>query len=160
MNDAVAVFFDIGDTLASAVGQSGHLVRLELYPFVPDVLKRLRASGAEVSVAMGLISNTGHESAERLAAVLADAGLSDLVDVDLCLFSSVEGMDKSQTAFFSLAVTRAGVPAARCVFVGEDANERDVAASAGLRVSPHPLHALHLVESEFFPQTGVSEPTT
>lgn len=147
MNDGVAVFFDIGDTLASPVVSAGRLARLEAYPFVSDVLKRLR-SGAP-SVGLGLISNTGNESAERLAALLADAGLAELVDAHLCLFSSVEGMDKSQPAFFSLAVTRAGVPAARCVFVGEDADERDVAASVGLRVSPHPLHAVHLVESEF-----------
>jgi len=148
MNDAIAVFFDIGETLASAIVRSGHLVRLERYPFVPDVLERLRSGEAGVSV--GLISNTGHESAERLAAVLSDAGLSDLVDADLCLFSSVEGMDKSQPALFARAVMRAGLPSTRCVFVGEDADERAVAASAGLRVSPHPLHALHLVESEFF----------
>jgi FMN phosphatase YigB (HAD superfamily) len=147
MNDAVAVFFDIGDTLARAVVQSGHLSRLERYPFVPEVLARMRSGGVPTS--LGLISNTGHESAEHLAAVLAEAGLSDLVDARLCLFSSVEGMDKSQPAFFALAVSRAGVPAPRCVFVGEDATERDVASSAGLRVSPHPLHALHLVESEF-----------
>jgi hypothetical protein len=31
--------------------------------------------------------------------------------------------------------------------VGEDAAERRVAASVGFRVSPHPLHALHLVET-------------
>jgi len=148
MNDAVAVFFDIGETLASAVVRSGQLAGLELYPLVPDALKRLR-SGVGRPVALGLISNTGHESADRLAALLADSGLSDLVDADLCLFSSVEGMDKSQPEFFALAVARAGLPAARCVFVGENADERQVAASAGLRVSPHPLHALHLVETEF-----------
>lgn len=148
MNDGVAIFFDIGDTLASPVVQAGHLARLELYPFVPDVLKRLRSGAA--SVGLGLISNTGDETAERLAALLAEAGLADLVDAPLCLFSSVEGMDKSQRAFFARAVSRAGVPAARCVFVGEDAEERDVAASAGLRVSPHPLHAVHLVERVFF----------
>lgn len=150
MNDAVAVFFDIGDTLASPVVRSGHLVGLELYPFVPDVLKRLRSAGGEVPVALGLISNTGDESAERLNVVVADAGLSELVDADLCLFSSVEGMDKSQPAFFARAVTRAGVLAARCLFVGEDAGERAVAGSAGMRVSPHPLHAVHLVERELF----------
>lgn len=150
MGDAVAVFFDIGDTLASAVIESGHLARIEPYPFVPDVLKRLRAAGDGSSVAVGLISNTGHELAERLTAVLADAGLSDLVDADLCLFSSVEGMDKSQQAFFVLAAARAGLPTTRCIYVGEDAAEREVAASAGLRVSPHPLHALHVVENEHF----------
>jgi FMN phosphatase YigB (HAD superfamily) len=149
MDDSVAVFFDIGETLATGIVQSGHLARLEPYPFVPEVLQRLRSSGGEASVAIGLISNTGDESAERLAAVLADAGLLDLLDANLCLFSSVEGMDKSQPAFFSLAVNRAGVPAPHCVYVGEDAHERTVAASAGLRVSPHPLHALHLVETEF-----------
>jgi FMN phosphatase YigB (HAD superfamily) len=148
MDDAVAVFFDIGDTLASPIVRSGHLAGLELYPFVPEVLERIRSGAGATPVAVGLISNTGNESAERLAAVLADAGLARLVDAHLCLFSSVEGMDKSQPAFFSLAVTRAGLPAARCVFVGESADERTVAAAAGLRVSPHPLHALHLVESE------------
>jgi FMN phosphatase YigB (HAD superfamily) len=134
MENAVAVFFDIGDTLANAVVQSGHVARLEPYPFVPDVLTRLRAGASTGTVKLGLISNTGHESAEHLAALLADAGLSELVDAHLCLFSSVEGMDKSQPAFFGLAVNRADAPAARCVFVGEDADERDVAASAGLRV--------------------------
>jgi len=148
MGDGVAVFFDIGDTLASPVVRAGHLAGLELYPFVPEVLERLRSGAGAATVAVGLISNTGHESAERLATLLADAGLADLVDARLCLFSSVEGMDKSQPAFFSLAVTRAGVSADRCVFVGESADERDVAATAGLRVSPHPLHALHLVEGE------------
>jgi len=62
------------------------------------------------------------------------------------------GLDKSQPAFFGLARDRAAVPAARCLFVGENAEERAVAASVGFRVSPHPLHALHLVESEFFAQ--------
>ena len=148
MDDAVAVFFDIGDTLASAVVRSGHLVRLEPYPFVPEVLGRLRSGAGAGTVALGLISNTGNESAGRLAALLADAGLADLVDAHLCLFSSVEGMDKSQPAFFALAVSRAGVPAGRCVFVGENADERNVAVTAGLRVSPHPLHALYVVERE------------
>jgi FMN phosphatase YigB (HAD superfamily) len=150
MGDAVAVFFDIGDTLASPVVASGHLVGLDVYPFVPDVLKRLRSGGIGTPVALGLISNTGHESADRLAGLLADAGLADLLDARLCLFSSVEGMDKSSPAFFALAVTRASVPAARCVFVGEDVDERKVAASVGLRVSPHPLHAVHLVKNDFF----------
>lgn len=139
-----AVFFDIGDTLASPVVEAGHLAGLDVYPFVPDVLGRLRPVAA-----LGLISNTGHESADRLATLLADAGLAALLDAPLCLFSSVEGLDKSSPAFFARAVSRAGLPAARCLFVGEDAAERAVATAAGLRTSPHPLHALHLVETEF-----------
>jgi FMN phosphatase YigB (HAD superfamily) len=74
------------------------------------------------------------------------------VNAGLCLFSSVEGLDKSQPAFFELARDRAGVPAARCLFVGENAAVRAVAASVGFRVSPHPLHCLYLVESEFSAQ--------
>jgi FMN phosphatase YigB (HAD superfamily) len=150
MNDGLAVYFDIGDTLASAVVEGGHLARLDVYPFVPDVLARMRAGAAGAPVSLGLISNTGSETGARMNQLLASAGLLPLVEARLCLFSSVEGLDKSQPAFFELARDRAGVPAARCLFVGEDAAERAVAASAGLPVSPHPLHALHHVESDYF----------
>jgi FMN phosphatase YigB (HAD superfamily) len=81
--------------------------------------------------------------------MLADAGLLAFVDASLCLFSSIEGLDKSQPAFFELARDRAGLPVSHCLFVGENAEERAVAASVGFRVSPHPLHALHLAETEF-----------
>jgi FMN phosphatase YigB (HAD superfamily) len=149
MGEELMVFFDIGDTLASPIIDSGRLSRLEVYRFVPEVLTRLRTGDAGLSVALGLISNTAGETAARLNDVLADSGLLALVDSKLCLFSSVEGLDKSQPAFFTLARDRAGLPASRCVFVGENAQERAVAASVGFRVSPHPLHALHLVETEF-----------
>jgi FMN phosphatase YigB (HAD superfamily) len=152
MDEGLAVFFDIGDTLASAVVEGGRLSRLDVYRFIPDVLGRLRAGGEGISVSLGLISNTGDETAARMNQVLADAGLLALLDARICLFSSVEGLDKSQPAFFELARDRAAVRAARCLFVGENAEERAVAASVGFRVSPHPLHCLHLVESEFFVQ--------
>jgi FMN phosphatase YigB (HAD superfamily) len=147
MGDPIAVFFDIGDTLAGAVVQGGALARLEPYPFVREVLVRIRTGPDGMRRPVGLISNTGHESGPRLFTLLVEAGLAELVDRELCLFSSVEGLDKSQPAFFTLAATRAGRPAAQCLFVGEDAAERALATSAGLRVSPHPLHALHLMES-------------
>jgi FMN phosphatase YigB (HAD superfamily) len=144
----LAAFFDIGDTLASAVLDGGRLSRLEVYPFVPEVLARLRAGGEGLSVSIGLISNTGDETSATMSQILAEAGLSALIDGDLCLFSSVEGLDKSQPAFFALAQDRAGIPASRCLFVGESSEERKVAASVGFLVSPHPLHALHLVETK------------
>jgi FMN phosphatase YigB (HAD superfamily) len=143
MDDGTAVFFDLGDTLASGVFEQGHLARLDVYPFVPEILARLRSDGAR----LGLISNTD-ETAATMNKLLDASGLASLVDAGLCLFSSVEGMDKSEPAFFVLARDRAGLPAARCVFVGEDSDERRTAASVGFRVSPHPLHALHLVEAE------------
>ena len=150
MGERLVVFFDIGDTLASAVlDGGGRLSRLEVYPFVPEVLARLRAGGQGLSVSLGLISNTGDETATRMSQVVAEAGLSALIDDALCLFSSVEGLDKSQPAFFMLARDRAGIPASRCLFVGESPKERAVAASVGFLVSPHPLHAVHLVGTEF-----------
>ena len=149
MSEELAVFFDIGDTLAGAVIEQGHIARLEAYPFVTDVLTRLRAARADhVTVRVGLISNTGDATAATMNGLLAESGLLPLVDAGLCLFSSVEGLDKTQSAFFELARERAAVPAHSCVFVGEDAKERGVAASVGFRVSPHPLHALYLVEHE------------
>jgi FMN phosphatase YigB (HAD superfamily) len=153
MTKGLAVFFDIGDTLASPRVAGGHLSGLDVYPFVPEILTRLRISGGqEIPIALGLISNTGSETAATLHDVLAKSGLSNFVDASLCLFSSIEGLDKSQPAFFLLARDRAALPATRCVFVGEDPAERTVAASIGFRVSPHPLHALHLIESELSAQ--------
>jgi FMN phosphatase YigB (HAD superfamily) len=49
-----------------------------------------------------------------------------------------QGIDKSQPAFFTRGRDRAGLPVARCLFVGEDERERRVAESAGFRTSPHP----------------------
>jgi FMN phosphatase YigB (HAD superfamily) len=149
MGDGLAVFFDIGDTLASPHITGGHLAGLDVYPFVPEILARMRAAGGnEFAVALGIVSNTGNETKASLNDLLDKSGLSALVDASLCLFSSVEGLDKSQPAFFVRAKDRAAVPSAQCVFVGEDAAERAVAASVGFRVSPHPLHALYLIETQ------------
>jgi hypothetical protein len=68
------------------------------------------------------------------------------------LFSSVEGIDKTQPAFFTRGRDRADLPAARCVFVGENERERRTAEGVGLLASPHPLHALHLVETQLAPE--------
>jgi len=157
MSHDVTVFFDLGDTLAAPVIENGRLASLDVYPFVTEVLMRLREFGDDQgSVAVGLISNTGNATAQMMDDLLEACGLRSLVDPPLCLYSSVEGLDKSQPALFERARSRAGLPAASCVYVGEDAAERAVAASVGFRVSPQPLHALHLVESEFAPPTRFS----
>jgi len=144
MSEPLAVFFDIGDTLASPVVTAGRLTGLRPYPLVPDVLQQME--GADL--ALGLISNTGTETAQSMRDLLEDADLLPFFRDDLLLFSSVEGLDKSDPAFFELARERAGVPAARCLFVGESEAERAVAKAVGFRVSPHPLHALDLVRED------------
>jgi FMN phosphatase YigB (HAD superfamily) len=146
MSEDLAVFFDIGDTLASAVVEAGDLVRLDVLPFVLEVLERMRSDG-DGAVRLGLMSNTGDATAATMTALLAEAGLLPLLDDDLFLFSSVEGVDKSQPAFFTRGRDRAALSAVRCLVVGESERERAVAESAGFRTSPHPLHALHLVET-------------
>ena len=136
------IFFDIGDTLAAPrLSAEGRLTALEPFPFVLDVLGRLRPR-----CPLGVISNTGTETLETMKTVLAGSGLAPFFAKNLLLFSSVEGKDKKQKAFFQLAVERAGVPAERCVYVGEDAAERDVARSAGMLVSFHPLHVFYVIK--------------
>lgn len=136
------IFFDIGDTLAAPrLSADGHLAALEPFPFVLDVLGRLKPR-----CPLGLISNTGAETLESIKSVLAECGLAPFFDPALLLFSSVEGKDKKQKAFFELACQRAGIPASRCVFVGEDAAERGVAQSAGMLVSFHPLHVFYVIK--------------
>jgi len=143
MADLIVVFFDIGDTLAiPEFSSSGSLQKLNVLPYVLDVLHKLRGSHCR----LGIISNTGSETLASLHTVLSDAGLLQQFEPALLLFSSVEGKDKKQPAFFRLAAQRAGVPPARCIYVGEDQSERTVAKSAGFRVSFHPLHVFHVVQ--------------
>ena len=149
MGEPAFVFFDIGDTLASPrLDAAGGLAGLDVYPFVVDVLARLRARRTQVA-GIGLISNTGTETAAGMRRLLDEAGLSPGLDDGLLLFSSVEGLDKSRPAFFELAAARAGAAPARCVFVGESEAERRVASAAGFLASPHPLHVFHLLDQNF-----------
>jgi FMN phosphatase YigB (HAD superfamily) len=143
MADPIVVFFDIGDTLAiPEFSSSGSLQKLNVLPFVPDVLHKLAGSHCR----LGIISNTGNETKASLHTVLSQAGLLQPFEPVLLLFSSVEGKDKKQPAFFALAAQRAGVPPKRCIYVGEDEAERTVAKSAGFQVSFHPLHVFHVVK--------------
>lgn len=152
MGKNVFVFFDIGDTLASpASSPAGRVERLDVYPFVTDVLRRLNDASGQYGarIKLGLISNTAGETAASMRGLLADAGVLASFESHLLLFSSVEGLDKSERRFFELACERAAADASQCVFVGENEAERKVAASARLHVSPHPLHVLYLVKEQF-----------
>ncbi len=133
------VFFDLGGTLGSPriSVPEGRLERLAVYPFAVPVLQDLKDRG----IPCGIISNTGSETGESMGEVLAQAGISHFFQPDLLIFSSVEGVDKSSEEIFRIAAARAGHADAadRCVYVGEDRAERQVAMRAGLSVCPHPL---------------------
>jgi FMN phosphatase YigB (HAD superfamily) len=148
MPDAIALFFDIGDTLAvPKLTSAGALEGLIVFPLVADVLSKLRAAAGPggAPVRLGIISNTGTETLASMKTILSDARLLGFFEGALLVFSSVEGVDKSTRAIFDRARVRAGVAASRCVYVGEDERERKVASAAGFRVSFHPLHAFHVV---------------
>ena len=137
MAATTAVFFDLGDTLGTATvgGHPPRLTGFDLFPFVLGLLADLQARGLR----RGAISNTGNEKAAAVNAVLAPTGLLARLDPALLVYSGDEGVTKASPEIFKRAATRAGVPAGQCLFVGEDAAERGVAASAGWSVCPHPL---------------------
>lgn len=139
------VFFDLGRTLGDPVFSlpSGHLVGFEVYPFVPSLLRQLQEAGHR----LGVISNTGAETGDRVDAVLEKAGILGFFEAPLRLYSADVGLDKSTPAIFAAAVERAELAgkAAACLFVGEDEHERKQAEAAGLRTCPDPRSVPEIV---------------
>ncbi len=139
------VFFDIGGTLGDPRLSPPPLHRLEkldVYPEVPAALEELRQQGAR----LGIISNIGEVTPEQVAAVhaaLRDAEIDHFFAPDLLVFGR-----KDNPEIFSNAAGLAGVEPGRCVFVGEDAAERQFAAAAGMRVAPHPSLAITVARGE------------
>ena len=90
---------------------------------------------------LGIISNTGTETATSMRAHLEEAGIYRFFKRRLLIYSSVVGMEKDSPAIFELAAERAGRAShpSDCVYVGEDNVERSHAVAAGWRVAPHPL---------------------
>jgi FMN phosphatase YigB (HAD superfamily) len=140
MSDKIAaVFFDLGDTLGTAVvsAEPVHLTGFKVFPFVPDLLESLR----QRHVRLGVISNTGADGHETVDAVLAKSGLLAFFEPELRIYSKDVGHTKDDTEIFQIAIERAGMSKQpdRCLFVGEDADERGVAVDAGMRVLSDPL---------------------
>jgi leucyl aminopeptidase len=133
-----AVFFDLGDTLGTPVISAPpvHLSGFNVFSFAPVLLQLLRDRGLR----LGIISNTGPDGHDRVNPVLEQAGLLGFFEPELCIYSKDVGHTKAETAIFAIAVDRAGLSQEpqRCLFVGEDQSERNVARTAGMRVSPDP----------------------
>jgi bacterial leucyl aminopeptidase len=141
------IFFDLGDTLGQAVLSPPpvHLVDFDVFPFVGDLLTRLRARGLR----LGIISNTGSDSGAQVDGILARAGILDHFDPALRIYSQDIGLKKDSPQIFLEAAARAGEEhePASCLFVGEDVAERAHAAAAGLQVCPHPLLSESIIEA-------------
>jgi len=137
MGTIEAIFFDLGDTLGSAVltPPPKHLAALNVYPYVPEVLQQLAVRPGR----LGIISNTGDDGYVAMNRVLKACGLLDYFNSSLLLYSKDTGLRKDSPAVFIEAARRAGVPPEQVLFVGEDARERYFAEQAKLKVCPHPL---------------------
>jgi FMN phosphatase YigB (HAD superfamily) len=135
--DVQVIFFDIGDTLAIASFDQDRLVLAPL-PGVASKLSALRDAG----LALGIISNTGDLTADTMRQALEDSGLYTFfaASPDLLIYSSVVGMEKDSPKIFKLACERAGLKdtPGRCMFVGENSQERAYAMQAGFRVASAP----------------------
>jgi FMN phosphatase YigB (HAD superfamily) len=144
------VFFDLGDTLGvGRIGPGGGISGFDPFPFARDILKKLKDPvPAGLGLRLGVISNTPTgTTAANMAAVLGAAGVLSFFDPALLLYSSVEGLDKTQKSFFTLAAARAATAPRRCVFVGEDPLERNVASSAHFATAFHPLHVFQVLKT-------------
>jgi bacterial leucyl aminopeptidase len=140
-----SIFFDIGDTLATASFPSGgsNLV-LTVLPGVVAVLTKLR----ERSIRLGIISNTPDNfTSAMMERSLADAGLFNFFAPELLIYSSVVGLKKNSVMIFCFAADQAGFPHDRnkCLFVGENVMERQFAQAAGFQVFDKPQDVLNLI---------------
>jgi FMN phosphatase YigB (HAD superfamily) len=143
MKPKPVLFFDLGDTLGVPRINNNTLQGIDVFPFVPEILARLKEK-----CRLGILSNTGTETLTTMQSVLKAAGIADFFDSSIKLFSSVEGMDKTNINFFRLAIQRAG-DGAQCVYVSESDAERALAMNAGMKVSFHALHVFHVIQGMF-----------
>jgi bacterial leucyl aminopeptidase len=139
MPDKISVvFFDLGDTLGTAVLSAPpvHLTGFQVFSFVPDLLQGLRDRGLR----LGIVSNTGADGHQTVNAVLLEAGLLGFFEPGLCIYSKDVGYTKKQVEIFLIAMDRAGMSQqpGGCLFVGEDNDERLVASNAGMAVLDNP----------------------
>jgi bacterial leucyl aminopeptidase len=144
-SNIASIFFDIGDTLATASFPAGssNLV-LTVLPGIVSVLNKLRDS----SIRLGVISNTPENfTTARMGQSLKNAGLFDFFLPELLIYSSVVGLRKDSVMIFCFAADRAGFAhdRSKCIFVGENVMERNFAKEASFRVFEKPNDVLTLI---------------
>ena len=145
------VFCDIGNILG-VPRFSPPPPALEIFSFVKDALTELREKG----VRLGVISDTGDETAETIDEILEKSGILDFFEPKLRIYSSVVGETKDSPDIFQLAAEKAGLgdQPQRCLFVGENPRERSFAAQAGFDVA----RDLSLFEQFLDPLRAITQP--
>ncbi|ODG99854.1 hypothetical protein A4S05_36000 [Nostoc sp. KVJ20] len=129
-----SIFFDIGDTLATAsITDGGARLVLTVLPGVVSVLTTLQKN----SIPLGIISNTPDNFTQAMMErSLEDIGLLNFFSPELMIYSSVVGLRKNSVMIFCFAADRAGFPHERnkCFVVGENATETHFAKVADFNV--------------------------
>jgi 2-haloacid dehalogenase len=100
-------------------------LRLDAFPEVPDVLRRLKKAGMRTAI----LSNG---SPAMLDAVVKSSGLGALLD--LVLSVEAVGVYKPHPKVYQLAVDRLAVPAAAITFQSSNAWDAYAASAVGMRV--------------------------
>jgi len=136
---AKVIFFDIGATLATPVpgDPPGSITAFALLSWAVPMLEAAQRSGAR----LGIISNTGDLPGSAITPLLGNAGIKKFFENDLLIYSKDVGHSKATPEIFRLAAARAGYADEKdaCLFVGEDAAERQTAVTAGLRSAAPPV---------------------
>jgi putative hydrolase of the HAD superfamily len=107
-------------------------------PGVAEQLRRLSEAGVRLAVVSNATGNMEAELARHgLCAVGGAAGVRGLPEVVVVVDSGVVGVEKPDPAIFTYALDALGVPAARCLYVGDSVHfDVNGATAAGLR----PVH--------------------
>jgi FMN phosphatase YigB (HAD superfamily) len=118
-----AAFFDIGETLATSNRQWVNGAK--------DVLAKLRTKG----VRLGVISDTSTMTRAQVLQLLPTDFNFNMFEAALVILSSEVGVTKSSPAIFELAVSRAALKPAECLFCTETLEHTLTAQAVGLRVA-------------------------
>lgn len=117
---ALAVFFDLGDTLVSEG---------EWRPGAQTCVAKLRDNG----VRLGVLSNTGSLSRDELKQYLPGGFDFGQFDSSLVLLSSEVGVEKPKPAIFLRAIEAARLSPWDCVYVSENLAETWAAQWTGMQ---------------------------
>lgn len=137
---ANVVFFDIGATLGS-VSVSDQTLTLEVFPGVNEVLIKLHKK----SVRLGIVSRIGDFTPAMVDHMLQDCDLSKFFDTGLRHY--IKGNTPKDKSEFKKALGKAGITkSGSAIFIGEDPEEREQAALAGMRIGAKPKDALGMLD--------------
>jgi HAD superfamily hydrolase (TIGR01509 family) len=116
-------FFDLGETL---VGNNGDWI-----PGAQETLAQL----SEKQIRLGLISNTADLLRPAILDLLPEDFDLGIFEEELVIFSSEVDVAKPAPEIFRLAVQRAGVNSAECLFCSEELSHLLVAQQEGMQTA-------------------------